>query len=209
MLRKGFIVSALFLSILAISNPVWAQSCPTPDGYYLLDGKLGAKANFPGFATLSLKLPDLERIEALAFFDSSGVFSLFLPLLSEAPLLSGSWAMECPTDFTVDSGIDLLIGELAQLGIDAEITSRSFSGTRQSDGTIKGNFNLGISIGLLGIQAGTITIKGSFTGAPTAAPVSILSAGLPLPDPAGQEGSRGTSILADLILKILKKIPVH
>jgi len=208
MLKKVLIVSALFLSMVVLPNSTWAQSCPTPDGYYLLDGKLTAKANFPRFVTLSSKLPDLENIGAQALFDSSGVFSLLLPLLSADPLLTGTWAMVpatgCPKAFTVDSGIDGLIDELVQLGIEATITSESFTGTLQSDGTIKGTFNLGISITVPFVVTGTITVKGSFTGEPTAAPSSLS-----LPNLPEQDGSRGSSVLADVIIKFLKKIPVN
>jgi hypothetical protein len=210
MLKKVLIVSALFLSIVVVSNPVWAQSCPTPDGYYLLDGKLTAKANFPGFVTLSLKLPALKNIEAFAFFDSSGGFSLLLPLVSElltgTPELSGSWTPTGCSTFAVTGIGQSLIDQLPP-GIEATI-SESFTGTRQSDDTIKGKFNLGVSIGFQGFEVGTITIKGTFTGRPTDAPASVASTGLSLLNPPEQEGSKGSSILADLIIKFLKKIPI-
>ncbi len=213
MLRKSVVLSALFLSVILVSIPTWAQ-CPTPDGYYLLDGKLTAKASSPSLVTLSLNLLNLGAIQASALFDSStipGGFSLTVPLLSADPLLSGSWAMDAGRcTFAVTGILQSLIDELAQSGIEATITSESFTGTVGSDGTIKGKFNLGVTISAFLFVTGKVSIKGSFTGVPAPEPpISPPSAGVSALDLPGQGGSKAPSFLAELILKLLKKVPVQ
>jgi len=159
-----------------------------------------------------LKLLNLGAIQASALFDSStvpGGFFLTIPLLSADPLLSGSWTMTGCSTFAVTGILQPLIGELAQSGIVATITSESFTGDVESDGTIKGKFNLGVTIRAFVLVTGEVSIKGSFTGEPTLAPpISPPLSGMSLPNLPDQESSKGSSILADLIIKFLMRMPV-
>ena len=210
MLRKRVVLSVLLLSgVVLISSPAWAQ-CPALDGTYLLGGKMTAKASSPSLVTLSLKLLNLGAFQASALFDPStvpGGFSLTIPPLSADPLLSGSWAMTGCSTFAVTGILQSLIDELAQSGIEATITSESFTGTVENDDTIKGKFNLGVTINAFVFVTGEVSIKGSFTGVPSP-PVPASSTELSLSDPSDQEGSKGSSILAELIMKFLMRIPV-
>ncbi len=212
MLRKILVLSTLALSVILTLSPVWAQ-CPTPDGYYWLDGKLIAKASSPGLVTLSLNLLDLGAVQATALFDSSTVpegFSLTVPLLSADPLLSGSWAMDAGRcTFVVMGILQPLIDELAKSGIEATIKIESFTGTVGNDGTIKGKFNLGVSIVAFIFVRGEVSIKGSFTGEPVPPPISPPSAGMSALDLPSQGGSKTPSILVELILKLLTQMPIQ
>ncbi len=210
-LKKILVLSTLALSVILILSPAWAQ-CPTPSSYYRLDsGKLTAKASSPGLVTLSLNLLDLGAIQASAAFDSStapGEFFLTVPLLSPDPLLSGSWEMDAgKCTFSVTGILQPLIDELAQYGIVATIKNESFTGTVGNDGTIKGKFNLSVSIVAFGFVKGEVSIKGSFTGEP--APISPSSAGRSALDLPGQGTSKAPPFLAELILKLLNKMPVQ
>jgi hypothetical protein len=217
MFKKMLIVSILFLSIVAFSNLTWATSCISPDGGYDLDGKMTAKVSAPGIVTLSITFPDLENIGGVFYFEELGSFHFFLPLLSTSSLLTGTWDMTqfCSTKFKVESDLESLLSnlsselpsEFSEYDISVEVTRSSFTGTIQSNGNIKGKFSLTITIYVDGYNYGTLSLSGSFTGEPNPAySLSTLSSS-PLSLPQEKGFSPKSTILKDLILKLIKVMP--
>jgi hypothetical protein len=172
MTKRVLLISIFFVSVLA-SFQVARAASPLFEGTWLVDGKLKATAKIPGLFNVSASLSNLRFFGEVFHFNGDQSFSEDLFGLKGAWEPSGS-------GFTVLLDADALVAELAQYGIQAEITNDACSGKVQSNGKMTGKMTLNLNAAIpagAGTLTGTVTISGTFTGTEDLSVVSLSEAG--------------------------------
>jgi len=154
-----------YLRILASDSP--PPSSGPPEGVWAIDGtmKITLKILSDGnkFFDVTLNFSDLAAMGETFTFNADDSFTDGLGVLT------GQWT-KSGTKFEVDLAEDSL-GTLNEMGVYAEKTSGSFTGSVQKSG-IKGKFNLVLDIsgevtselGNMVLDGSSLTLSGSFVG---------------------------------------------
>jgi len=170
MVKKFLILSTLVLSLIFFSIHAGATPSATLAGQtFAVDGtmKLTLKivADGKSFFDTTINFSDLAAMGETFTFNGDRSFQ------DGFGLLAGQWTQN-GTKFTVDLFIEEFLGALSEMGIFAEETSGSFTGSIQRSGDIKGKFNVVLDIygeatselASTGLDGSSLKLSGSYVG---------------------------------------------
>jgi hypothetical protein len=177
MFAKSFKLSFAAGLMMLGAGSLWAAAAvSTPQGCYGMDGKISINLKIPNIVTLALSSPHMSVIGLESKFNEDQSFVLAFPVLSSLAggvggdislpsELNGTWQTTRGSAFSIQTELLDLIGQLQDLGLEAQVTSNSFSGVASNNGNdIRGAFNLGVNVSLAELGNATLGIKGSYTG---------------------------------------------
>jgi hypothetical protein len=171
---KTFFIALLL--IISAPQTLAAAAVSTPQGCYGMDGNISISLNIPSILSVKLSSPHMSVIGLETAFNTDQSFVMAFPMLSSLAgglgegitlpsELNGTWAMGRGSKFTVETELVDLIGQLQEMGLNANVTSHAFTGIASNNGAaIRGAFNLGVSVDLQQLGNATLAIKGSYAG---------------------------------------------
>jgi hypothetical protein len=171
---KTFFIALLIMA--SIGNAWPAAAVSSPQGCYGMDGKISINLDIPSILTVKLSSPHMSVIGLETAFNADQSFVMAFPLLSSLAgglgegialpsEIKGTWAAARRGNFTVETELVDLIGQLQELGLNANVTSHAFTGVASNNGAaIRGAFNLGVSVDLQQMGKATLAIKGAYAG---------------------------------------------
>lgn len=176
MCAKSYLEWFAVCALTAGAGLAQAASVSTPQGCYGMDGKISVALKIPNILNLSLSSPHMSAIGLNSRFDQDQGFVLRFPVLSSLAgglggslalpsELNGTWKVVRGSAFSVQTELLDMIGQLQELGLQAQVTGNSFTGVASNNGeNLRGAFDLGLSVSLAEAGQATLAIKGTYTG---------------------------------------------